>query len=97
MPPAASPHAVPEQHAVRSPQQAARELLSYARKAIAARNGAALGTKGRPNAFVRAAQLDMGQVKADGIYGTATRARGKALLHKDFPARVSGGDLLYIP
>lgn len=101
MPPAATPPAVPEQEApspaARSAQQAARELYTYVSKAIANKQSGLLGTKTRPNPFVANAQRDMG-VKPDGIYGPATRARGKALLQKTFPARVAGADRpLYIP
>jgi hypothetical protein len=82
----------------RTPIRAAQELHDYARKAIANRQGALLGTKTRPNAFVRGAQLDMGVTPADGIYGPATRTRGQQLLRKSFPARVSGEDRpMYIP
>lgn len=101
MPPASvppPPDAPPAPQGVgRTPQQAARELYSYARAAIAKKQGSLLGTKGRPNPFVRDAQSDMG-LKPDGIYGPATRARGNALLgRKDFPARVAGDQPLYIP
>lgn len=76
----------------RSPTQAARDLLAYAKSAIATKNNATiaarLGTKSAPNAFVRAAQRDMaGGLKPDGIYGSATRMRGQALLKTTFPAR----------
>lgn len=82
----------------RTPQQAARALYDYVRKAIANKQGALLGTKTRPNPFVRDAQRDMGIAKPDGIYGPATRTRGAQLLKTNFPARVSGEDRpLYIP
>lgn len=100
MPSAATPPAVPELEAApqkRSAEQAARDLLVYAQKAIRNKQGALLGTKARPNPFVRDAQRDMG-VNPDGIYGPATRSRGAKLLHKAFPARVAGADRpLYIP
>jgi hypothetical protein len=62
----------------RTPEQAASELAGYARECIAAKNGAQLGSKNNPSAFVSAAQDDMG-IAADGIYGPATRARGEKL------------------
>jgi hypothetical protein len=73
----------------RSPTQAAKDLLAYARQAVKSKDAAMrLGTKNAPNAFVRAAQRDMaGGLKADGIYGSATRMRGQALLKTSFPPR----------
>jgi hypothetical protein len=72
--------------AKRSPAQAAAELLAYVTPILAAKRGSELGTKGAPNAVVKAAQLDMG-IAADGIYGPSTRTRGKALTGKTFPVR----------
>lgn len=62
----------------RSPEQAARDLASYASQALADKHGALLGTKAAPSPFVRQAQDDMG-ITADGIYGPGTRARGEKL------------------
>jgi hypothetical protein len=45
------------------------------------------GTKARPNAELAKAQADMGGIAADGIYGPATKARGKQLIGRTFPAR----------
>lgn len=72
---------------MRSAQQAARDLLAYVQASTGGDRGSKLGYKGRPNAFVQAAQTDMGGLTADGIYGPDTRARGKALLGKSFPPR----------
>lgn len=71
----------------RTPKKAAQDLLEYVSPILKARRGSELGTKGAPNAFVRAAQTDMG-VKPDGIYGPDTRTKGKQLLGVTFPARV---------
>lgn len=73
--------------AKRSPAQAATELLAYVTPILAAKRGSELGTKGAPNGFVKAAQLDMGGVTADGIYGPTTRTRGTKLTGKPFPVR----------
>ena len=105
MPTAVNVPAVPEERAAakipatRDPAQAAQDLYNYVKKAIASKQTALLGTKSRPNPFVRTAQRDMGLIPADGIYGPATRARGKSILKGvNFPARVSGEDRpLYIP
>lgn len=79
---APAPHASPK----RSAQQAASDLLAHATQLLNAKRGAELGVKGAPSAFVKAAQIDMG-VQADGIYGPATRTKGKQLTGKNFPAR----------
>lgn len=71
----------------RSPQAAATDLLAYVNQAVKAKKTATLGSKGKPNTFVEAAQRDMGGLTADGIYGPDTRARGKALTGKSFPPR----------
>jgi hypothetical protein len=73
----------------RAPEQAARELLAYVKAALASGTGLAtkLGTKATPSATVRDAQRDMGQITADGIYGPATRERGRALISTPFPPR----------
>jgi hypothetical protein len=46
-----------------------------------------LGIKGQPSATIRAFQIAMKRVTADGIYGPQTRARGKELLGRDYPIR----------
>jgi hypothetical protein len=74
--------------AKRSANQAALDLLAYVTPILAAKRGAELGVKGAPNGVVKAAQLDMGDVPADGIYGPRTRAKGTALSGKKFPPRV---------
>jgi hypothetical protein len=84
----APPKAAPAPASKRSAQQAALDLLGYVTPILAAKRGAELGVKGQPNPIVKAAQLDMGDVPADGIYGPRTRAKGKALISKNFPARV---------
>jgi hypothetical protein len=72
----------------RSAVQAAEDLLAHAKAAIASGKAASqLGSKSAPNQTVALAQADMGELTADGIYGPATRARGKALTGKTFPAR----------
>lgn len=70
----------------RSPEKAALDLLEYATAAINAGRARTLGSKGAPNQVVQDAQRDMG-ITADGIYGPATRAKGKQLTGKTFPAR----------
>lgn len=84
---AAKAAAAPKPPAKRAPIQAARELLEYVSSVIKSGQGATLGSKTAPNPAVKAAQLDMGISPADGIYGPATRNKGKALTGKDFPAR----------
>ena len=81
------PEHKPAQPAKRAAETAARELWAHASKLLAEGHGAQLGTKGAPSAFVKAAQLDMGLAGADGIYGPATRAKGKQLTGLFFPAR----------
>lgn len=73
--------------AKRTPITAAKDLLSYVSSAIASGAAATLGTKASPNPIVKAAQIDMSITPADGIYGPATRNRGKALTGLAFPAR----------
>jgi hypothetical protein len=70
------PKAAPAPASKRSAQQAALDLLAYVTPILAAKRGSELGVKGAPNAVVKAAQLDMGDVPADGIYGPRTRAKG---------------------
>jgi hypothetical protein len=84
---AAKAAAAPKPPAKRAPIQAARELLEYVSSAIKSGQGSTLGTKTAPNPAVKAAQIDMGVSPADGIYGPATRNKGKSLTGKDFPAR----------
>lgn len=90
--PAASTHkavTAPKQPASpkRTAEQAANELYRYVVAAAETGTMGALGTKGKPNAVVRDAQADMGGLATDGIYGPATRTRGKKLIGKTFPAR----------
>jgi hypothetical protein len=73
---------------LRAPEAAAQELFNYAREVLSKSKGYLLGTKAAPSRLVQDAQTDMGEIAADGIYGPATRDRGKALLGKTFPARV---------
>lgn len=63
-------------------ERAAEGLLAYLSKP-----GADQGAKGKPSAFVKASQQQMGGLTADGIYGPATRARGSQLINKPFPPR----------
>ena len=73
----------PDRPAVtRSPKQAATDLRGYVTPLLKAGKGAQLGTKGKPNPTVLAAQRDMGGMSPkdiDGIYGPATRKRSAAL------------------
>jgi hypothetical protein len=71
----------------RAPRVAAQDLYTYVTELVRADRGAELGSAAKPNATVRDAQRDMKLVTADGIYGTKTRARGKELLGREFPAR----------
>jgi hypothetical protein len=66
---------------VPSPHEQAIELARYVAAELKAGRGGNLGVRGKPSAFVQAAQLGMGmsQADADGIYGPATRAAGQAL------------------
>ncbi|HEX6290295.1 MAG TPA: hypothetical protein VFZ66_13970 [Herpetosiphonaceae bacterium] len=73
---------VPPLTAANEQQRAAEGLLAYLSKP-----GADQGAKGRPAAYVKAAQAAMGGLTADGIYGPNTRARGAALTGKPFPPR----------
>jgi hypothetical protein len=78
----------PTPAAKRNPAQAALDLLAYVTPILAAKRGSELGLKNKPNAFVKAAQLDMNDLPTDGIYGPRTRAKGTALTGKKFPPRV---------
>jgi len=90
-PPPAPPAPAPPSPTTPSPAQtqraAAESLLAYV-QALGTRGRAkALGYRAHPNATVRDAQRAMGELTADGIYGPATRRRGKALTGKTFPPR----------
>lgn len=82
------PSAAPTPAAKRSAKQAALDLLAYVTPILAAKRGSELGIKNQPNGVVKAAQIDMGDVPSDGIYGPRTRAKGTALTGKKFPPRV---------
>jgi len=83
--PAAPPKtAAPTQ---RTPVQAAEQLYKYVTAMKAAGKSTSLGYKNQPNITVQTAQRDMGGLVADGIYGPATRSRGRDLIKKQFPAR----------
>ena len=69
------------------PRAAAQQLFRYVAGVISAGKASTLGTKGNPNPEVKRLQLAMGGIRGDGIYGPATRARGKELLGREFPAR----------
>lgn len=71
----------------RAPQVAASELADYARRVLAEGKGYLLGVKNRPSETVRAAQVDMGKLATDGIYGPSVRARIKELTGKAAPIR----------
>ncbi|HET8939219.1 MAG TPA: hypothetical protein VFN67_37500 [Polyangiales bacterium] len=73
---------VPPLTAANEQQRAAEGLLSYL-----SQPGADQGVKGKPSAYVKAAQAAMGGLTADGIYGPNTRTRGAALTGKPFPPR----------
>jgi hypothetical protein len=45
------------------------------------------GSKKLPNSLIEAAQHDMGELVADGVYGPKTQARGTKLTGHKFPAR----------
>ena len=81
----------------RTPEQAARDLLTLARLLLKSGKGAQLGSKGNPSPAVQSAQRDMGGLTADGIYGPATRERGKGLIGVDFPVRDATGGKRAIP
>jgi len=69
------------------PRQAAKELYSYVSQMIGAGRARELGDKRDRNGKVKRLQKFMGRLVEDGIYGNKTRARGKELLGRDFPAR----------
>lgn len=69
-----------------SPERAAAaELFNYVTKTET--NPRKWGTRAAPNRAIKLLQGQMGEIVADGIYGPATRGRGKQLLGKTFPAR----------
>ena len=70
-----------------TPEQAAIALYDYVSALKKAGLTKQLGSKGAPNATVQAAQTAMGGLTPDGIYGPATRTRGKQLTGKTFPPR----------
>jgi hypothetical protein len=74
---------------IRAPSVAARELFAYVTELIRAGRGAELGSASEPNSTVQSAQVDMKRVAVNGVYDTATRARGKELIGREFPQRES--------
>lgn len=66
-----------------TPEQAAKALRVYVTQASAVD----WGSKAAPNAIIKAAQADMLQIAADGIYGPATQKRGAALTGSAWPSR----------
>jgi hypothetical protein len=98
-PKAAAPKAAPAAHAAspapkaaaqpakRTATQAANELYTYVTATVRAGNGDTLGKPHAPNKTVLEAQRDMRGLVTDGIYGPKTRARGKELTGREFPAR----------
>lgn len=77
----------PEPEEGRTATRAANDLYLYVRGIGTSGRARALGYKGHPNQTVKDAQADMGGLDDDGIYGPATRARGKELTGQTFPAR----------
>lgn len=80
--PPAPPPALDTHVAEHSPKEAAEALYLYV-------TGPSpdFGAKGHPSDIIKQAQLHMGKLTADGIYGPKTEARGKALTGKKFPPR----------
>jgi hypothetical protein len=78
----------------RTPTQAARELYDYVTSLVRAGHRDQLGSTASRNETVHRAQIDMKGAKLSaalargegGIYGNLTRARGKELLGREFPA-----------
>lgn len=70
-----------------SKKTSAERLYRYVSREIHEGRSSNLGSKGHPNAQVKQGQLEMGGLVADGIYGDKTRARGKELTGKPWPAR----------
>lgn len=71
------------------PSQAgfALDLLSYVDRAISKGELAKLGSSQAPSDPVKVAQRAMGELVADGVYGTKTEQRGEKLTGKKFPSR----------
>lgn len=69
----------------RAPQEAAAALYELVTHAPIQ-----WGTREQPNSDIRRAQLEMGRVTADGVYGPKTQARAASLLRQAFPARPKG-------
>lgn len=68
-------------------KEAAAVLLKYVRAIGDVGRSARLGYRGHPNVIVQTAQTGMGGLTPDGIYGGATRRRGKQLTGAPFPPR----------
>jgi hypothetical protein len=83
--PAQSQVVIQSQPAQRDPKIAAAELYLYVTKTQP--DSHMWGTKAQPNARIKDWQAGMGLKGADGIYGPATRAAGKALIGQTFPVR----------
>ena len=66
-----------------TPEQAAKALRVYVTQASAVD----WGSPAAPNPIIKAAQADMKQIAADGIYGPATQKRGAALTGNAWPSR----------
>ncbi len=66
-----------------TPEQAAKALRVYVTQAVAVD----WGSKAAPNPIIKAAQKDMLQIAADGVYGPATQKRGAALTGNAWPSR----------
>jgi hypothetical protein len=64
-------------------------MFDYVTAELRAGRAAGLGDRTHKNATVRTLQAAMGGIVADGVYGPATRARGRELLGREFPARAS--------
>jgi hypothetical protein len=71
------------------PKKYAEQLYVYASRMIRAGKASKLGTKANPNPEVKRMQGGMRRLTKDGIYGPATRKRGKELIGKSFPIRRS--------
>jgi hypothetical protein len=74
---------------LRAPRVAAQDLYTYVTGLIRAGKSDQLGNASAPNSTIAAAQNDMRLVKVNGVYDAPTRARGKELLGREFPARDS--------
>ena len=69
------------------PKKYAEQLYVYASRMIRAGKASKLGSKANPNPEVKRMQGGMRRLRKDGIYGPATRKRGKELIGKSFPIR----------